>query len=513
MHKILVIDDEESTRELLKLTLESDGYEVCAGEDGCSGINEFERFQPEIVLTDIKMPGMDGIEVLRRLKQLNPDVEVIVITGHGEMELAIKALQLEASDFINKPISDQALTVALRRAKEKIWMRNRLKDYTTNLECMLKDAIEEVKKRHDFEHQLLHTSMDGIIANDLNGNIIIFNEGASRIYGYSREEALCTIDVTRLYPEGEARAIKKKIYGRDYGGPGRLINYETRALTREGRLVPILLSATLVYEDDREIATVGYFKDLTQIKQLQQELVQRTRMAAIGQAMAEIAHGVKNILYGMKLGAFMVNKALGRGDLEGISRGWQLVQKNMERISHFSLDMLSYARRGGINLARVSINEVAKEVCEALAGRAASRRVCVDKDLTSDLPEIMGDGEALHTCLMNLVTNAIEAVPENRGEGRVLVRTRRTADDRICVEVIDNGKGISPELQKEVFKPLFSTKRARGTGLGLSITEKIIHEHGGFIDLRSSLNEGSAFVVQLPISGPKGDSQELPRFE
>ncbi|HDM76932.1 MAG TPA: response regulator, partial [Deltaproteobacteria bacterium] len=339
--KILVIDDEESTRELLKLSLEADGYEVRVAEDGYRGLEIFEEFKPEIVLTDIKMPGLDGIEVLQRLKETGEDVEVIVITGHGEMNLAIKALQLEASDFINKPISDLALSVALKRAREKIWMRRKLNEYMRNLEEKLKDAVEEINKRHDFEHKLIETSIDGIIANDRKGNILIFNEGASRIYGYTKEEAIHQLHVTKLYPEGEAKRIKKKIYSDEYGGPGRLVNYETTAVTKDNRLVPILLSATLIYEDGTEVATVGYFKDLSEIKKLQQELVQRERMAAIGEAMSEVAHGVKNILYGMKLGAYMVDKGMNSGNLEKAQKGWSLVKKNIDRISRLSLDMLS----------------------------------------------------------------------------------------------------------------------------------------------------------------------------
>ncbi len=104
MKKLLVIDDEASTRDLLKMSLESDGYTVFVAEDGPKGLEIFARENPPVVLTDIKMPGMDGIEVLRKVKEQSPDTEVIVITGHGEMNLAIQALHLEASDFINKPI-------------------------------------------------------------------------------------------------------------------------------------------------------------------------------------------------------------------------------------------------------------------------------------------------------------------------------------------------------------------------------------------------------------------------
>jgi YesN/AraC family two-component response regulator len=178
MKKLLLIDDEASTRDLLKLSLEIEGYTVFVAEDGPKGLELFARENPSIILTDIKMPGMDGIEVLRRIKEQSPDAEVIVITGHGEMNLAIEALKLEASDFISKPVSDESLNVALKRAQEKIWLRNRLREYTEDLERMVKETSEELIKHHELEHNLIQTSMDGIIANDRQGKIIIFNEGA-----------------------------------------------------------------------------------------------------------------------------------------------------------------------------------------------------------------------------------------------------------------------------------------------------------------------------------------------
>ena len=118
--KLLLIDDEEGIRKLLGISLRDAGYPVSIASDGERGIALFQEESPEIILTDLKMPGLDGIEVLRRIKAMSPDTEVIVITGHGEMELAIQSLQLDASDFITKPIHDEALFVALRRAEEKL---------------------------------------------------------------------------------------------------------------------------------------------------------------------------------------------------------------------------------------------------------------------------------------------------------------------------------------------------------------------------------------------------------
>ncbi|MBW2581197.1 MAG: PAS domain S-box protein [Deltaproteobacteria bacterium] len=624
--KILVIDDEASTRDLLKVSLESDGYTVFVAENGPKGLEIFARELPSVVLTDIKMPGMDGIEVLRRVKEQSPDTEVIVITGHGEMDLAIKALQNEATDFIVKPISEKALAAALLRSRERFWKDKKLREYITNLEKLIKDTTEELEKRHElehnliqtsmdgiiandrrgnliifnegaerisgytreeavsnihvtqlyveevakkvkkmiygseyggpgrlinyevevltkngepvpillsatllyeegrevatvgyfkdmrevkrlerelikryeFEHDLIQTSMDGIIANDRQGNIIIFNEGAQSIYGYTPEEALAGMNVTRLYPEGEARRIKKLTYGSEYGGPGRLINYEAEVLTKNGEPVPILLSATLLYEEGREVAMVGYFKDMQKVKRLEKELIQRERLAAMGQATAGIAHGVKNILHAMKLGAFMVDKGLEKEKPDLLRKGWNLVGKNINRISRMTLDMLSYARSSPPARQSCSLNEIVNQVCELMVEKARERQIDLVLDLDSTLPSVSVDVEDIHSCLMNLVTNAIEAFPESSKGGLITVSSRDAGEAGVSLHVKDTGKGMSRELQEQVFKYLYSTKGARGTGLGLAITQKIIHEHGGTIEVESAPNEGSCFTIILP---------------
>ncbi|MDH3555302.1 MAG: PAS domain S-box protein [Deltaproteobacteria bacterium] len=624
--KILVIDDDASTRDLLKVSLESDGYTVFMAENGPKGLEIFARELPSVVLTDIKMPGMDGIEVLRRVKEQGPDTEVIVITGHGEMNLAIQALQNEATDFIVKPISEKALAAALLRSRERFWKDKKLREYIENLEKLIKDTTEELEKRHELEHNLIQTSMDGIIANDRRGNLIIFNEGAERISGYTREEAVSNIhvsqlyaegvakkikkmiygsesggpgrlinyevevltkngqpvpillsatllyeeghevatvgyfkdmrevkrlerelikryefehdliqtsmdgiiandrqgkiiifnegaqsiygytpeealsgmSVTRLYPKGEARRIKKLTYGSEYGGPGRLINYEAEVLTKNGELVPILLSATLLYEEGREVAMVGYFKDMQKVKRLEKELIQRERLAAMGQATAGIAHGVKNILHAMKLGAFMVDKGFEKEKPDLLRKGWNLVGNNINRISRMTLDMLSYARSSPPARQSCSLNEIVDQVCELMVEKARERQIDLVLDLDSTLPSVSVDVEDIHSCLMNLVTNAIEAFPESGEGGLITVSSRDAGEAGVSLHVKDTGKGMPKELQEQVFKYLYSTKGARGTGLGLAITQKIIHEHGGTIEVESAPNEGSCFTITLP---------------
>jgi len=191
MLKILLIDDEAGIRNLLSISLRSEGYDVITAENGKRGIELFEQEAPSIVLTDIKMPGTDGIGVLRRIKEIHPETEVIVITGDGDMKLAVKSLQLDASDFITKPISKEALSVALKRAEEKLKIKKRLKNYTYNLEKAVKEKTGELEKsykemeslcditRRTSEKKSLGEAFDFII--DQTKNILSFEEIAPLI--------------------------------------------------------------------------------------------------------------------------------------------------------------------------------------------------------------------------------------------------------------------------------------------------------------------------------------------
>jgi signal transduction histidine kinase len=141
---ILLVDDEDGIRKVLGISLEDGGYNVLTAANGEQALRIFEESRPPIVLTDIKMPGMDGIELLKKIKEESPDTEVIMITGHGEMELAIQSLKFDATDFITKPINDEALEIALKRANEKIALKTQLREYTENLEQLVEEKTREL---------------------------------------------------------------------------------------------------------------------------------------------------------------------------------------------------------------------------------------------------------------------------------------------------------------------------------------------------------------------------------
>ena len=144
MDKILVIDDEKATLAMLGLLLRAYGYSVLTAENAAAGLEVFEKEKPMIILTDIKMPGMDGIQLLRKIKELNQDTEVIMITGHGDIELAIQSMKFDATDFITKPINSDVLEIALKRVTEKIKLKAEVRNYTENLEKLVEEKTRKL---------------------------------------------------------------------------------------------------------------------------------------------------------------------------------------------------------------------------------------------------------------------------------------------------------------------------------------------------------------------------------
>lgn len=180
-HTILLVDDEPDIRDVLDIYLTELGYAVHTAENGEAALQTFHRTVPSIVLSDIKMPGIDGIELLRRIKAEAPETEVIMITGHGDMALAIDSLKLEATDFITKPINDDMLAVALHRAEERIAMRQQLKGYTENLEQIAEERSRQLLEAENLAavgraaSELAHTIKN--IAGALKGGIYVMQRG------------------------------------------------------------------------------------------------------------------------------------------------------------------------------------------------------------------------------------------------------------------------------------------------------------------------------------------------
>jgi PAS domain S-box-containing protein len=227
----------KKARKVLSVTLQDAGYQVWTAEDGENGLKIFVDERPDIVICDLRMPGMDGIAVLKEIKTLDPDKEVIVISAYADTDLAIEALQLKASDFITKPISTTGLEVALQRAEERLNLTRELREYTELIEKRWLDTAEELAKTYQFQKNLIESSIDGIIGCDPDGKVIIFNKVSETMLGYPKEEVVGKLNIDRFFPPGQYTELKEKLFSSDYGGTNRLTLYETSLVAISGQLI------------------------------------------------------------------------------------------------------------------------------------------------------------------------------------------------------------------------------------------------------------------------------------
>lgn len=500
MSKILVVDDEESIRRLMKIALTHKGHEVVTAETGEKGIEVFQAEKPEIVLTDIKMPGIDGIEVLKRLKEIEPDTQVIVITGHGDMTSAIKALRLEASDFINKPITDEALEVAIKRAEYILWLKKELRRYTDGLELRVKEATHELSKAYDFQKNLIQSSIDGILAVDKDSTVIVFNQGAEHLLGYTADEVIGKIDMDAIYSPGVAASVREELGSEAYGGKNRLVNYEDAVLSKDGDGIPVRISGATLFENDVATGSVYFLQDLREVKRLQKELIENERLTAIGQAVAGMAHYIKNILNGLQGGVYIVNVSMKKNKPDLLSKGWAMIEGNIKKISDLVMNMLIYSKEREPDYLPCAPNDVITEVYDLMKEKAAQSEVTLTKDLDPSIEMFHLDPTGLHRCLLNLVTNAIDACvldPDEHKTWSIVMKSRKE-NDGLRLDVIDNGIGMTEAVQKKLFERFFTTKAGKGTGLGLLVTREIIDQHGGAISVESEPGKGTTFTVRFP---------------
>lgn len=150
-HKVLIVDDETSILESLSGILEDEGYQTFTAENGPDGLDIVSAEKPDLVLLDIWMEGMDGLEVLSRLKRRNPELPVIMISGHGTIETAVQATQKGAYDFIEKPPQVERLLLTISRAIREFELRKenfKLRSRTGESQDLLGSSSEIASVRH-----------------------------------------------------------------------------------------------------------------------------------------------------------------------------------------------------------------------------------------------------------------------------------------------------------------------------------------------------------------------------
>jgi PAS domain S-box-containing protein len=364
---------------------------------------------------------------------------------------------------------------------------------------------EELRRNKEYLENILSNSYDLIITTDREGRIVTVNPAGERMLGYTREEMTGT-GIENFWKEPEAR---RKIMGQ-VKASGAVNNAAVTLVAKDGREVEISLSLSQLRDvQGKVLGTVGISKDVTEENRLRKQLLEQEHLAAVGQTVASVTHCMKNLLNGLKGGAYMVDVGLKRNDPKLTREGWETVQEGVDRISKLSLNMLSYCRDRRPVPVAVSPYQLARDVVELVQKSAQQQGLALTcQGAEDEIAQL--DPDAVGRALLNLVTNAVEACREKTyspGESpRVDVRIERVDGD-IRFIVSDNGIGMDRGVQDQLFKRFFSTKNYQGTGLGLSTTAKIVEEHGGRISVESAPGKGSRFTVSIP-SEPQGSNAE-----
>jgi signal transduction histidine kinase len=265
---------------------------------------------------------------------------------------------------------------------------------------------------------------------------------------------------------------------------------------------------TYTQEQLRLMNAIGQMTGLAiQNARLVQQQMQTARLAATGETVAYLSHYIKNILQGIQSGADLVDLGISKPDMETLGKGWQIVQRNLDRILQLTTNMLAFSKQREPNLQHTNFNRLVADAIQLVQKKARERGVVVLTDFEEPFPPIPVDADGIHQVALNIVSNAIDAVPT--GDGVVNVSTRFDNEQGIADLIIsDNGAGIEHDKIEEIFEPFKSGKGQGGTGLGLAVARKIVREHHGRIVVDSKPEKGTTFRVRLPVQELSRESEE-----
>jgi two-component system sensor histidine kinase AtoS len=368
----------------------------------------------------------------------------------------------------------------------------------TNAE--LQRRFQEVADLKTYTDNILGSLTSGIVTVDLDGRVVTLNPAAELMTGffageirgrYCTEVFTYTPDIAELLMETLASRMP-------------VLGLTLSLRRRNGRTVPIELStAPLRGSEGKELGVLGVFRDLTRVRQLEDRLRRSDRLAALGEMAAGLAHEIKNPL--TSLLTFSRHLPRRFEDVEFREKFQSVVPRELERINGIVERLLELARPPRLTFKPLRLPGLLDRVLELYGERIDAQDVGVWREWARDLPAVWADHDALYRAFVNLVANALDAMP--RG-GRLTLRATWTDGDlvpgargggrRVAVEIEDSGAGIAAEDLDRVFNPFFSTKEG-GTGLGLALTHKIVEEHGGSIDVRSTRGAGATFRIVLPL--------------
>lgn len=503
---ILIIDDTPTNLEILLDFLEDYGYKVVVSEDGESAIEMAEYAPPDLILLDIVMPGIDGFETCRRLKanQVTQDIPIIFMTALADNVDKVKGLKLGAVDYITKPLEHEEV---LARINIHLRLQNLTKELIEQ-NVRLEEEIQQHKQAQQKiseQAALLDIATDAIFVQDLSNNIVFWNKGAERLYGWEANEAIGKNVLELLYKEISPEIqepLQNITYTGDWLG-------ELSQVTKDGKNLTVTSRWTKVLDCNGQLKSILVVNtDITEKKLLESQFLRAQRMESLGVLAGGIAHDLNNVLTPILMAVQLLETKLN----DSQSQQWlQILENNVNRGADLIKQVLSFAKGISGERTTIQISHLIQEI-KQLASETFPKSIRINTNIKSDLKTVLGDATQLHQVLLNLVVNARDAMPQGGvlkieanniyiDEHYARVNIDSKVGDYILISVSDTGIGIERNILERIFEPFFTTKElGKGTGLGLSTVVGIVKSHGGFINVYSEVGKGTEFRIYLPSS-------------
>ncbi|MGE0086079.1 MAG: response regulator [Desulfococcaceae bacterium] len=486
--RILIVDDEQDIREGSRRIISRMGCDVSTASRGDMALELMEKEKFSIMLLDLKMPGMDGMEVLRHVREKYPEVLVIIITGFATVETAIEAMKQGAYDFIAKPFEPDHLRIVVGRAREKMRLRREAEFMTRERERTLTFLHTEKSRIRTIVESLPY----GVVVTDTNGRVGLMNPAFLQHFGLDPD------------PD-QGKSIQEYVKDEDFCrfvkdiSSGKYLNSETvpaceiglpngRFLMARGR--PVIGEDGLCLGAAVNIADITGLKELDRVK---------------SEFVAKVSHELRSPLSTIHEQLAMVIKDMvdegSQEDQYILSRAKEKTQGMISLIG----DLLDLSRiEAGVAFQEakpVCIEDLLKNITDFMQARAKVKNQTLVLELPpSPMPLFTADPVALESIFGNLISNAVNYTPDG---GMILIKASFDGD-RICIMVKDNGFGIEKRHQEKIFERFFrvkdeNTRFITGTGLGLPIVKSLTVELGGSIEVESEPGKGSCFRVWLPV--------------
>jgi PAS domain S-box-containing protein len=517
--KILIIDDDRSLCRIFERFLTTNGYEILISNDSQEGLflSRSEFFN--VIILDIALPGIDGLALLSKIKSFSPDTEVIMITGHWNIEGAVQSFKLGAYDYLTKPIELNFLFQVVKKALEKqtllfekrhliaeINFKNILLEKQRDLlECKVIEndqRIFRLIKQGLFTKKLLEKMIEslplGAMVINKEGRVLVCNKVQEMFSGLSRDSLLgknlfqdpLPVDL-KPWQEMAKDFLSSRFYK---------IKVVDQRPERE-QILSITLSS-LVDEKGDSTSFIFLTADITNEKRREEQIIQSEKITAIGQLATNLAHQIRNPL--AIIGSATQYCMEKRGEENGLKRYFKIIYRNVQNANKIISELLDFAKPKLLELKQNDINQILIELYRLIKVDFLKNRIRILRRFDRYLPKVLCDKESLKQVFFNLFINSKEAMPKG---GVISIITKYNSRDQ-TVEIIikDTGKGIGKKYMPNIFNPYFTTKE-KGTGLGLSIVHRIITDHRGKVLPESKEGKGTKMTITLPIQSRDLGSQ------